>query len=157
MWYCTVPLFTIQLYRIYQRCASSSGFSSKLSLVCKCVSLRSLLFNRLPVFLSSLWAVSYAVRLSQSQQCVAGAGEKEKRPSGLGHTVAATTRDAARTPLQTIITVRLRNNDNGYGNVSPLCLQWCSLFPLTPPMPSSPHSLPPHISADLTLSSHLLR
>ena len=34
---------------------------------------------RLSVFLSSLWAVSYAVRLSQSQQCVADTGEKEKR------------------------------------------------------------------------------
>ena len=77
----------------------------------------------LPVFLSSLRAVSYAVRLSQSQQCAADTEEKERRPSGLGHTVAATTRDAARTPLQTIITVRVgRNNDNSYGNVSPLCL-----------------------------------
>lgn len=87
----------------------------------------------LSVFLSSLWAVSYAARLSRSQQCVADTEEKEKRPSGLGHSVAATTRDAARTPLQTIITVRVgRNNDSGYGKVSPLYLQWCSFFLYTP-------------------------
>lgn len=40
-------------------------------------------------------------------------GSKEKRPSGLGHTVAATTRDAARTPLQPIITVGVGRNKDG--------------------------------------------
>lgn len=108
----------------------------------------------LPVFLSSLRVVSYAARLSQSQQCAADTEEKERRPSGLGHTVATTTRDAARTPLQTIITVRVgRNNDNSYGNVSPLCLQWRSFFPCAAPPPPLHLSLDP----DLTLSSHLLR
>lgn len=109
----------------------------------------SCLFVCLSVFLSSLWAVSYAVRLSQSQQCVADTEEKEEKPSGLGHTVAATTRDADRTPLQTIITVRVgRNKNNGYGNISPLYLQWHSFFLNAPS---------PHLSLDLTLSSHLLR
>lgn len=103
----------------------------------------------LSVFLSSLWAVSYAVRLSQSQQCVADTEEKEKRPSGLGHTVATTTRDAARTPLQAgWEEITTEKTHSSYGNISLLYLQWCSFFPLTPPS---------SLSLFLTLSSHLLR
>lgn len=52
------------------------------------------------VFLASS-TVSDAARLSLSQQ----RGEAGKRPSGLGQTVAATTRVVARTPFQIIIRV----------------------------------------------------
>ena len=67
--------------------------------------------------------------------CSVHRGERERRPSGLGHTVPATTRDAARTPFQTRITVQVgRNNDSAYGNVS-LSTYSGSLSFRTPPSP----------------------
>lgn len=115
----------------------SSCFPSHLSLVWN----RSFLLvwntSCVSVFPSFLWAVSYAVCLLPSQQCVQDAEQKEKRPSGPGHSVATTTRDAARTPLQTIITIRVGNNVNHSGNV-PLFTYSRSLSFLSPPSPVLP-------------------
>lgn len=75
---------------------------------------------------------------------------RETRPSGLGHSVAATTRDAARTPLQITITSLVGRNNRQTLSSFPLYLQWRSFFPSYPP----PLLLTPSLSG--SLSSHLL-
>lgn len=91
------------------------------------------------VFLAVLWTVIDAARLSLSQQ----RGEAEKRPSGLGQTVAATTRVVARTPFQIIIRVVVGRTTAAMGT-----------FPHYSGTLSS-HAAPSFRSADLTFFTPL--
>lgn len=65
--------------------------------------------------------------------------EKEKRPSGLGHTVTATTGAQPQLLLSSLELsgweeVTTEKTPSGYGDASPLRLEWCFLF-VTPPNP----------------------